>query len=186
MTKESLKNQIWTTRVSRVNAERRLIDKEKFIQGINIYYSCMTIIFSIMSVVKNDAGLSMLTTYISISLFISVLYLSSQKYTEIAKGYRENYTSLQLLEFKLNHIQDKSDKEIYEVEKQYCDLLNTSINHKSYDYYCTVHGSSGEYRKERWNTRIKFGFYGGKLWRMGIKLSLIILPLILYMFREVI
>ena len=27
-----LKDQIWTTRVSRINAERRLINKEKFIQ----------------------------------------------------------------------------------------------------------------------------------------------------------
>ena len=30
-----LKDQIWTTRVSRINAERRLVKKEKFIQGIN-------------------------------------------------------------------------------------------------------------------------------------------------------
>ena len=45
-----LKDQIWTTRVSRINAERRLINKEKFIQAINIYYSCVTIIFSILSI----------------------------------------------------------------------------------------------------------------------------------------
>ena len=32
-------NQIWCTRVSRVNAEKRLKHKEAFAEGLNIYYS---------------------------------------------------------------------------------------------------------------------------------------------------
>jgi len=46
--KEKLKDQIWKTRVSRINAEKRLQQKQSFIQAINIYYSCITIIYSIM------------------------------------------------------------------------------------------------------------------------------------------
>lgn len=45
---KDLSDQIWTTRISRVNAEKRLVNKEAFFQGINIYYSCVTIIFSIL------------------------------------------------------------------------------------------------------------------------------------------
>jgi len=33
---KDLSDQIWTTRISRVNAEKRLINKEAFFQGINI------------------------------------------------------------------------------------------------------------------------------------------------------
>ena len=36
---KDLSDQIWTTRISRVNAEKRLVNKEAFFQGINIYYS---------------------------------------------------------------------------------------------------------------------------------------------------
>ena len=66
---KTLANQIWTTRVSRVNAEKRLINKESFFQAINIYYSCLTIIFSILTLLngneKNgDEKLSLLTVHI--------------------------------------------------------------------------------------------------------------------------
>jgi len=40
--KKTLANQIWTTRVSRVNAEKRLINKESFFQAINIYPELFT------------------------------------------------------------------------------------------------------------------------------------------------
>ena len=77
---KELANQIWTTRVSRVNAEKRLINKETFTQGINIYYSCITIIFSIMSLVYKNEKLSMMTIFMTICHLIVILYLKNQKY----------------------------------------------------------------------------------------------------------
>lgn len=91
--------QVWATRVSRVNAEKRLIIKEKYFQAINIYYSCVTIIFSILSLIKHDDDLSLMTVFMSISLLIVILYLNSQKYLEHAREYRKNYTEIQKLEF---------------------------------------------------------------------------------------
>lgn len=41
---KQLQDQIWTTRISRVNAEKRMVNKNGFIQGINVYYSCVTIV----------------------------------------------------------------------------------------------------------------------------------------------
>ena len=54
---KDLSDQIWTTRISRVNAEKRLINKEAFFQGINIYYSCVTIIFSILTLLNTSLQL---------------------------------------------------------------------------------------------------------------------------------
>lgn len=87
--KEKLKNQIWKTRVSRINAERRLQQKQSFIQAINIYYSCITIIYSIMSYVNSDNELSMITIFMSISLLIAIMHLNSQNYEKKALLYRE-------------------------------------------------------------------------------------------------
>ena len=113
---KTLANQIWTTRVSRVNAEKRLINKESFFQAINIYYSCLTIIFSILTLLngneKNgDEKLSLLTVLMSISLLIVILYLNGQKYLEHAREYRKNYTELQRLEFDLEHV-DENDQDV--------------------------------------------------------------------------
>lgn len=74
---EKFKNQVWCTRVSRINAEKRLMSKEKFIQFINIYYSVATVIYSIMSYINCDNKLSEVTIYITISLLISILYLNA-------------------------------------------------------------------------------------------------------------
>ena len=57
---KDLPDQIWTTRISRVNAEKRLINKEAFFQAINIYYSCVTIIFSILTLLDNNEKLSLM------------------------------------------------------------------------------------------------------------------------------
>lgn len=92
---KELPDQIWTTRISRVNAEKRLIKKETFFQGINIYYSCLTIIFSILALINKDDRLSLMTVFMTISLLAAILYLNGQKYLEHAREYRRNYTELQ-------------------------------------------------------------------------------------------
>ena len=94
---KDLSDQIWTTRISRVNAEKRLVNKEAFFQGINIYYSCVTIIFSILTLLNNNEKLSLMTVFMTISLLIVILYLNGQKYSEQAREYRKNYTELQKL-----------------------------------------------------------------------------------------
>lgn len=59
----------------------------------------------------------------------------------------------------------------------------TSSNHISFDYYETVHGSSGEYREKRWkNVRVKYYWNAG--WRVFLKLCIIVLPLVLYVICE--
>lgn len=90
---KDLSDQIWTTRISRVNAEKRLINKEAFFQGINIYYSCVTIIFSILTLLNKNEKLSLMTVFMTISLLIVILYLNGQKYLEHAREYSKRQTT---------------------------------------------------------------------------------------------
>lgn len=179
---KALPDQIWTTRISRVNAEKRLINKESFSQAINIYYSCVTIIFSILALVNKDEKLSLMTVFMTISMLVIILYLNGQRYLEQAREYRKNYTELQKLEFDLKCINDdiESIKKIY---TKYCDLLDSGINHISFDYYETVHGSSGEYREKRWKN-VRFIYYWNAGWRWLLKGCVIILPVVLYLICE--
>ena len=176
---KGLANQIWTTRVSRVNAEKRLVNKEAFTQGINIYYSCVSIIFSILSLVNKDENLSLMTVFMTISLLIVILYLNNQKYLEHAREYRKNYTELQKLEFKLEGIEDNEVEKIKEIAIEYCNLMDSSSNHISFDYYETVHGSTGDYRDKNWkNVRVKY--YFNQMWRWGLKFVVLVLPIVIY------
>lgn len=179
MNKKSLQDQIWTTRVSRINAERRLIKKEKIIQGINIYYSCVTIIFSILSVLNGDAKLSLITTFMSICLLVTILYLNAERYLEHAKDYRSNYTALHKLEMRLDSDTIKPET-LEEIRLEYCNLLDSAWNHIPYDYYCTVYQSTGDYRTNRWKKNIIAGFWWGKIWRATIIALLLFLPIVVY------
>lgn len=173
----SFKNQIWTTRISRVNAEKRLKTKEAFIQGINIYYSCFTVALSILLLVKQNFAYSLLALMMTIVLTISILYFKSLNYVERARDYRKNYTELQRLEFELSH--EVSDEDISRIEQRYCTLLDNGENHISFDYYKTVAGSTGEYKESLWTKDIKRKYYWNLIWRKSIICICVILPFIL-------
>nr|WP_182427696.1 MULTISPECIES: SLATT domain-containing protein [unclassified Clostridium] len=176
---KDLSDQIWATRVSRVNAEKRLISKEAFFQGINIYYSCVTIIFSILTLLNNNEKLSLMTVFMTISLLVVILYLNGQKYLDHAREYRKNYTELQKLEFELRNIDSDNDELLKNIYNRYCDLLDSSSNHISFDYYKTVYDSSGEYRNKRWKN-IKCKYYYNVIWRLLLEACVIVLPIVLY------
>jgi len=178
MNKDVLKNQIWITRISRVNAEKRLLRKEKFIQLMNIYYSCIIIILSIISLVYSDNKLSMLSLIMSISLTLSILYLNSQKYADSAASFRDNYVHLQRLEYELNHIEESDIASMKEIEGKYCDLLNVCNNHITYDYLITLRFSHDDFKNDRWNESLKHKFYWEYWWRKIIYLIWFLLPII--------
>lgn len=181
---ETLKDQIWSTRISRINAEKRILGKEQYIQFVNIYYSCITIIFSIMAFVNHDDKLSLLTIYMTISLLVSIVYLTSKNYTHLARKFRDNYTDLQQLEFKLSHLTLSDEEELKSIETSYCKFLKESENHITFDYYCTLYKSNDEYKaKKKWKS-VSRSFYWGVIWRFIVKLFFVVLPIILFLFRS--
>ena len=176
---KALQNQIWITRMSRINAEKRLINKENFIQGINVYYSCISIFFSILTLINPNDKLSLMTVLMTIALSLMILYFNGQRNLKNAREYRKNYTELQKLEFELNYLDGTEKESIQRIENIYCELMNSSSNHISYDYYVAVYKSKKEYREPLWKD-IKIRFWWDVLWRVCIKVCLITLPVILY------
>ena len=174
---ETLKNQIWTTRISRVNAEKRIMEKEHFTENINIYYSCLLVIYSIIPYVFPQIRLSFVTLFLTVLLTISVVYIKGLKYKERARDYRKNYTELQKLEFRLSHV--KTDEELCSsgIEEDYCTLLDSTENHTTFDFYKTVMESNGDYKKSRLTTEIKRKYRWGVIWRLTIKLLILISPI---------
>lgn len=178
---QSLQNQIWITRMSRVNAEKRLADKENFIQGINIYYSCVLIIFSILTLFEPNDKLSLVTVFMTIVLLIMILYFNGQRHLQSAREYRKNYTELQKLEFELEHLKEDEVDKISKIENRYCELMDSSSNHITYDYYMAVYRSKEEYKSPLWDN-MKGNFWWNRSWRFCVKGILIVLPVALYIF----
>ena len=129
--------------------------------------------------VNKNEKLSLMTVFMTISLLIVILYLNGQKYSEQAREYRKNYTELQKLEFELNNIDGDDVDLIKNIYNRYCDLLDSSSNHISFDYYGTVHGSSGEYKSKKWRN-VRCRYYYNVIWRFVLKICVIVLPVGLY------
>ena len=181
---KQLRDTIWITRVSRVNAEKRLLNKDSFIQGINIYYSCVTILFSILTLFNDNDKLSLITVFMTVSLLVTILYFNSLKYTDQARDFRTNYTQLYKLELELDE-NDVSEERLSKIKSEYCDLLNSSFNHITYDYYCTVNSANEDFKKTRWH-KIRFNYWVNLTWRIVVKIFVIILPILLYCFAGVV
>ena len=128
---------------------------------------------------NNNEKLSLMTVFMTISLLVVILYLNGQKYLDHAREYRKNYTELQKLEFELRNIDSDNDELLKNIYNRYCDLLDSSSNHISFDYYKTVYDSSGEYRNKRWKN-IKRKYYYNVIWRLLLEACVIVLPIVLY------
>ena len=179
--RQKLEDQIWFTRISRTKAENRLIEKEHFAQFINIYYSLVAIICSILSYHYNDTKMGLFTIIITISLMVSILYLNGQKYLEQARDYRTNYTQLQMLEMRIKD----SSSSLVEIREEYCKLLNSSSNHIENDFFKAISNSSSEHQKKKdWDHKKKF-YYWGCTWRFAVKIIVLMIPLFLLWACEV-
>lgn len=178
MDTERLKNQIWTTRISRVNAEKRLLHNERFLQGVNIYYSCVTVLASICLIKWEDQTFGLLITLMSVSLLIVGLFCKTLRFSERAFDFRRIYSELQKLEFRL----DKpgiDDADIQNIQEKYCDWMAEGENHTSYDYYKALWNSRKDYRVTHMDGRIKVGYLCGALWRFLVMVLIIALPFLL-------
>ena len=181
------KEAIWITRISRIHSEKRLLEKENFCRFLNVYYSFLTIVLSILSFVKKDDLLCLLAIFTSIFLLIAILYLDSLKFYERARNYRNNYTSLYNLEFVLQHSTHLETEGLLSIEKQYCDLLNSNSNHTTFDYYCALADCRGEVKKRRFTGWIPWEYRWGVFWRDSLKVIMVVFPLlcvILYVWNK--
>ena len=96
---KELERNIDLTRRSRMNAADRLIDQEKFIQGINIYYSCFSAVISIICLIKTDQYLAIASTILTVVHAMSIIYLNAQHFEKRAQQFHTNFLDLYQLLF---------------------------------------------------------------------------------------
>lgn len=129
-----LKQLVINTRLNRINAANRLQRTETFLQGINIYYSCFTAVLSILTLLAENAALSVWSVLLTVILAISIVYLNAQKYGNRAQELKTNYIALHRLLFEIEADEANNDTSNFVNHyTKYCELLQTSENHINLD-----------------------------------------------------
>ena len=178
--KNELRDQIWMTRMCRINAEKRYNYKSQFIEGLNIYYSLFCVIVSIALIYFPYQSVSFLILTMTIITLVSTLFFKGLRFPEQADEYRKIYTELQRLEMKMGHA-DITMKEIEEIENQYCNILKEGKNHSSFDYTSAVYHSNSKYKEEHHISQLNINrkYYWGQIWRMIVVIICVVIPLLI-------
>ena len=123
------------TRRARMEASDRLISSERFIQNINIYYSCFTVILSILCLLDNNPVLSIISTLLTSILAISIVFLNAQHYGDRAQQFHDNFLELYQLLFDVRAaIRSREYTHTHDLEVRYIELLKSIENHTQQDF----------------------------------------------------
>ena len=168
-----LKTNISKTRINRIHAANRLLSTEKFLQGINIYYSCFSAVLAILGLYVKDTFFSVWSVIFTVVLAISIVHLNAQKYGNRSQELKTNYIALHELLFKVEFAVGRCDIRKYdEFAEAYCKLLQTSENHITMDYLKAKY-KNGDLVK------MDFAYYWAiKVTNFVVKTILILLPIV--------
>lgn len=170
--KEKLEKNIWITRKCRINASERLLSHAKFIETLNVYYSILIILVSLISCIEKDDTLSTISLALSIGLTISIIYANATSYRERAAELKQNYIELQLLLDRLSFIKDDEKEETLAIGQKYGEMLKATENHLPFDWLCAKFND-----KENMSCSEKI-FYGWHMFcRYLCRTVLILLPI---------
>lgn len=137
---EKLKRKVETTRLNRIHASNRLLKRERFVQSINIYYSCIAAVITVLGLLYPKRSFGIASAIITIILAISIVYLNAQKYGNRAQQMQMNYLALQRLKFDIEAAIISLDFDrTHELQERYVDLLQTSENHEDQDFRLTLY-----------------------------------------------
>lgn len=138
---KKLLSDIKATRKNRINASERLLTQERYVQAVNIYYSCFASVVSIIGLACGRKSYGVISALLTVLLAISIVYLNAQKFGDRAQQLKTNYIALHQLQFDIdNAIIGRDASCIGDYQHRYTELLKTSENHKPYDYKKTIYG----------------------------------------------
>ena len=173
-----LKRNIAKTRINRINAANRLLSTERFLQAINIYYSCVSAGFAILGLTIDSKIFMVWSVIFTVVLAISIVYLNAQKYGNRSQELKNNYISLHELLYKVELAEAKNEVENFSVfADEYCKLLQTSENHNNMDNLKRKRDN-----EEGLSVIEMIYYYGIKTLWFAVKAFLIVVPLILFGF----
>ena len=127
-----------TTRLCRIQAEKRLLLYDSLSKLANISFACWTAMISLLSLICPQVQqLAFTAVCTSVTLAIISAYTSSRDYALRAAQIKKDYTMLQSFLFELDSDKSSIDRGRFvdEVGEKYCDLMANSENHTTLDYY---------------------------------------------------
>lgn len=146
--KRKLEDRIWTTKKIRMNTEQRLININKVLQWLILYYTLIITFLSVFSLIKSDVvWINYSIVISSIAITILSIFINSQNYIQRSNEMRMNYTKLGELEFELTCMDSKnlSSKDIVNVNNKYQELLRNIENHSDMDYLKLKNSNTWKY-----------------------------------------
>ena len=173
----NLERTVRITYRNRIQAANRLLGTEAFLQGINIYYSCISVVLSVLSLLSSSREVSVWATIISAILAVSIVYLNAQKYGSRSQELKTNYIALHRLLYEIYEAVASNEANLSKLTTEYCDLLQTSENHTDLDYLRQkVHQGEKLYFTE------KCQYYSSIVCRGCVKIGLVVFPIGLFIF----
>jgi hypothetical protein len=183
----TLENNIYETRKCRINASERLKCWDDFLYKINVYYSIFVVILSIWNLNQESSTnnkISLALLILSVIAFSFTLVVSALNHKERSLNLKSNYILLDKLYSELQLLKSKptmSAEELHSIDIAYKDLLTSTENHESIDYYSYLLtnekklSSFSEERQANIKTYIRFFKWTQRIF----KILLIIAPLLL-------
>lgn len=130
-----VKNNIWWTRQSRIQAERRLLSNLYNAELLLIWYSLWSVLVSIYLLESKDTIPQYLFISFSVMTLAVSLYVNAQSYKDRASRIKACYEKLGLLYQKY----DSSKNEVVKPSRdEYLECLDMCENHLSIDYYRAI------------------------------------------------
>ena len=135
---KQLSYQIWVTRKNHINASERLLKSAAYIEFINVYYSIVMILFSLLSISPyiggNETPIAYLSIAASVILTVSIIFANSLGYHQRALDLKKNYISLQSLLTELDCLSPITTTELSRIQQEYSKLLSDVENHQHIDF----------------------------------------------------
>lgn len=175
--KEQLARKIWITRKCRINASERLLSDAKYFELLNVYFSIVAIIISLISLVTESSRLSLASLIVSIFLTITIMYANSAGLRDRSSLLKQNYIELQSLLDQLSFANDDDKECIKGIGSKYLELLKSSENHTPIDLYQLKKSSTDPDLKLSKDE--KRDYYCRSIWRIVWKGILAALPIVI-------
>lgn len=139
---EELKRRVEITYRTRINSASRLREENEVNKKLNIYYSALITIMSVISIgtgtyTKQGNNISLIVLASSITLTYYMFYISEQNLQERAYRMEETYKSLGILRNKIAFLLDDENLSRIKCEKLYREyehIIGGIENHKPIDY----------------------------------------------------
>ncbi|WP_449284587.1 SLATT domain-containing protein [Marinobacter sp. PE14] len=129
-----MEDNVWWTRKSRINAEKRLLSNQHYLDLLLLWYSLSAVFVSIWQLYNQNSNNQLLTSTIFTCFSVFILALSlfngNCRYSSRAAQFKDNYIALQSLYFNIKGSTHVSANNQQEYER----LLNISENHEEIDH----------------------------------------------------